>query len=42
MRLQAAAPDAGDGIRRLVTARIAVDGQPHGPIAEALVTVAGR
>lgn len=42
VRLQATAPDAGDGVRRLATARIAVDGTPHGPIAEALVTVAGR
>ena len=38
--LQAAAPAAGDGVRRLVTAQIAVDGQPQGAIAEALVTVA--
>ena len=40
--LQAAAPAAGDGIRRLVTAQIAVDGQPQGAIAEALVTVSER
>ena len=40
--LQATAPAAGDGIRRLVTAQIAVDGQPHGAIAEALVTVSER
>ena len=38
--LHAAAPAAGDGVRRLVTAQIAVDGQPQGAIAEALVTVA--
>ena len=38
--LQATAPAAGDGIRRLATARIDVDGQSHGAIAEALVTVA--
>ena len=38
--LHATAPAAGDGIRRLVTAQIAVDGQPQGAIAEALVTVA--
>ena len=40
--LQATAPAAGDGIRRLVTAQIAVDGQPQGAIAEALVTVSER
>ncbi len=39
--LQATAPADGDGIRRLVTARIDVDGQPHGAVAEALVTVGG-
>ena len=37
--LQATAPARGDGIRRLLTAQIAVDGEPLGPIAEALVTV---
>lgn len=42
VRLRATAPDAGDGVRRLTTARISVDGTPHGPIAEALVTVTGR
>ena len=40
--LGATAPAAGDGIRRLVTAQIAVDGEPHGAIAEALVTVSER
>jgi glyoxylase-like metal-dependent hydrolase (beta-lactamase superfamily II) len=40
--LEATAPAAGDGIRRLVTAQIAVDGQPQGAIAEALVTVSER
>lgn len=42
VRLRATAPDAGDGVRRLATASISVDGTPHGPIAEALVTVTGR
>ena len=37
--LQATAPARGDGVRRLLTAQIAVDGEPLGAIAEALVTV---
>jgi glyoxylase-like metal-dependent hydrolase (beta-lactamase superfamily II) len=37
--LHARAPRGGDGIRRLVTAEIAIDGQSQGPVSEALVTV---
>ena len=40
VRLKATAPASGDGVRRLMTARIAIDGKPHGAIAEALITVA--
>ena len=36
----ATAPEAADGVRRLMTAEIAVDGVSQGPVAEALVTVA--
>ena len=42
LTLRATSPETADGIRRLVTAGIAVDGQPVGPIAEALVTVTER
>jgi len=37
--LPAQAPDSADGIRRLMTAEILLDGQTQGPISEALVTV---
>lgn len=40
--LSAAAPAADDGVRRLVTAEIHIDGRSQGPIAEALVTVRGE
>lgn len=39
LQLQATAPSQADGIRRLVTAEIKIDGQTQGEIAEALVTV---
>ena len=39
IRLAATAPAAADGVRRLMTAEIAVDGVSQGPLAEALVTV---
>lgn len=42
LTLRATSPAVADGIRRLVTAEIAVDDQPVGPIAEALITVATR
>ena len=33
------APDSPDGIRRLITAEIKIDGQAQGAVSEALVTV---
>ena len=39
MRLETTAPASADGIRRIVTASLFIDGEPQGPIAEALVTV---
>ncbi len=39
LALRATAPKAGEGIRRLLTAEIAIDGRTQGPISEALVTV---
>jgi len=39
IQLAATAPEAADGVRRLMTAEIAVDGVSQGPVAEALVTV---
>ena len=38
--LQATAPQQADGSRRLLTVQLAADGEPLGPIAEALVSVA--
>ncbi len=40
LELMATAPSAPD-IRRILTAEIRVDGESRGPVAEALVTVAG-
>jgi glyoxylase-like metal-dependent hydrolase (beta-lactamase superfamily II) len=40
VRLKAQAPRIADGIRRLVTAEIQIDGENQGPVSEALVTVA--
>jgi glyoxylase-like metal-dependent hydrolase (beta-lactamase superfamily II) len=39
LTLPAIAPNVGDGIRRLLTAEIRIDGETQGPIAEALATV---
>ena len=39
LALTITAPPKADGIRRLVTAEIQIDGQSQGPISEALVTV---
>jgi len=39
LTLPARAPARADGVRRLVTAEIQIDGRSHGPISEALVTV---
>lgn len=39
IRLECRAPEKGDGIRRLLTAEVRIDGVTQGPIAEALVTV---
>ncbi|MFN0170624.1 MAG: MBL fold metallo-hydrolase [Bryobacteraceae bacterium] len=39
LTLTATAPVVGDGVRRLLTAEIRIDGVSQGPIAEALVTV---
>lgn len=38
LHLTATAPRAGDGVRRLLTAEIRIDGVSQGPVAEALVT----
>jgi glyoxylase-like metal-dependent hydrolase (beta-lactamase superfamily II) len=37
--LRAVAPPAADGVRRLMTAEIVIDGRTQGPVSEALVTV---
>jgi glyoxylase-like metal-dependent hydrolase (beta-lactamase superfamily II) len=39
IRLRARAPARGDGVRRLMTAEVWIDGRNQGPISEALVTV---
>ena len=39
--LAATAPPTPDGVRRLTTAEIRIDGQSQGPLVEALVTVQG-
>ncbi len=39
IELRATAPSSADGIRRLMTAEIRIDGESQGPVAEALVTV---
>jgi glyoxylase-like metal-dependent hydrolase (beta-lactamase superfamily II) len=41
IKLRARAPRSADGVRRLMTAEIAIDGRTHGPVSEALVTVTG-
>lgn len=41
LSLRAQAPRQSDGIRRLLTAEVSVGGRSHGPLAEALVVVAG-
>jgi hypothetical protein len=40
--LPAQAPGHADGVRRLLTAEIEIDGNSQRPISEALVTVLGR
>lgn len=42
MVLTAVAPSPGDGIRRLMTAEITIDGRSQGPLCEALISVARR
>jgi hypothetical protein len=37
--LRARAPSAADGIRRLITAEVQIEGVSQGPVSEALVTV---
>jgi hypothetical protein len=39
MALSAHAPSQADGIRRLITAEVLIDGSSQGPLVEALVTV---
>jgi glyoxylase-like metal-dependent hydrolase (beta-lactamase superfamily II) len=39
--LRARAPAAADGVRRLMTAEVLIDGRSQGPVSEALVTVVG-
>ena len=39
--LRARAPAAADGVRRLMTAEVLIDGRSQGPLSEALVTVVG-
>src|SRR5262249_25760318 len=41
LRLRATAPRTGDGVRRLMTAEVWIDGRSQGPVSEALVTVVG-
>jgi hypothetical protein len=40
--LRAVAPRTADGVRRLMTAEVLIDGRSQGPVSEALVTVVGR
>ena len=40
IRLRAKTPRSGDGVRRLMTAEVWIDGKSQGPVSEALVTVA--
>jgi glyoxylase-like metal-dependent hydrolase (beta-lactamase superfamily II) len=40
--LRARAPAAADGVRRLMTAEVLIDGRSQGPVSEALVTVVGQ
>jgi glyoxylase-like metal-dependent hydrolase (beta-lactamase superfamily II) len=42
IRLRAVAPRSADGVRRLMTTEVWIDGKSQGPVSEALVTVAGR
>jgi glyoxylase-like metal-dependent hydrolase (beta-lactamase superfamily II) len=39
--LKAMAPKTADGVRRLMTAEVLIDGRSQGPVSEALVTVSG-
>ena len=39
LRLTATSPGEADGVRRLMTAEILVDGKSLGPVSEVLVTV---
>jgi hypothetical protein len=39
--MRARAPAAADGVRRLMTAEVLIDGRSQGPVSEALVTVVG-
>jgi glyoxylase-like metal-dependent hydrolase (beta-lactamase superfamily II) len=39
--MKARAPRAADGVRRLMTAEIHIDGKTQGPVSEALVTLVG-
>jgi hypothetical protein len=39
LSLEARAPQGADGVRRLMTAEVAIDGQSQGPISESVVTV---
>jgi glyoxylase-like metal-dependent hydrolase (beta-lactamase superfamily II) len=41
VRLKAGPPPSGDGVRRLMTAEVRIDGRSQGPVSEALVTVIG-
>ena len=42
LELRAVAPSGVDALRRLMTAEIRIDGEPQGPVAEALVRVNRR
>jgi glyoxylase-like metal-dependent hydrolase (beta-lactamase superfamily II) len=42
IRMRARAPRTADGIRRLMTAEVWIDGKSQGPVSEALVTVISR
>jgi glyoxylase-like metal-dependent hydrolase (beta-lactamase superfamily II) len=42
VRLRAQAPRTGDGVRRLMTAEILINGRSQGPVSESLVTVAAE
>jgi hypothetical protein len=39
IRLRAVAPRTADGVRRLMTAEVLIDGRSQGPVSEALVSV---